>query len=241
MPIDSHLPQADLFSLVSTFKTSLFPPKESLVVTSWLGTGKSRTFFLQCTNNLHAELKCILYIFFWRKNKVDLNFLCVKHFYSTLVNSNTFSPSGIAGFKGKIASEKKMLEQLFLRLWILILVLNSPRKNWNGWWVRIYDRCHFSTSGRLFVMDESFKKIRTSELMHKLDETYLLHNIWCRIAKSEEHNSSRGSVRLIWRHKLCWTSWWALWDIRWICNVFLESDKVVLWGGGGVRTVRWLY
>ncbi len=25
--------------------TSLFPPRESLVVTSWLGTGNSRTFF----------------------------------------------------------------------------------------------------------------------------------------------------------------------------------------------------
>ncbi len=29
--------------------TSLFPPRESLVVTSRLGTGNSRTFFLRCT------------------------------------------------------------------------------------------------------------------------------------------------------------------------------------------------
>jgi hypothetical protein len=29
--------------------TSLFPPRESLVVTSRLGTGNSRTFFLQCS------------------------------------------------------------------------------------------------------------------------------------------------------------------------------------------------
>jgi hypothetical protein len=28
--------------------TSLFPPRESLVVTSRLGTGNSRTFFLRC-------------------------------------------------------------------------------------------------------------------------------------------------------------------------------------------------
>jgi hypothetical protein len=28
--------------------TSLFPPRESLVVTSQLGTGNSRTFFLRC-------------------------------------------------------------------------------------------------------------------------------------------------------------------------------------------------
>ena len=27
---------------------SLFPPRESLVVTSWLGTGNSGTFFLRC-------------------------------------------------------------------------------------------------------------------------------------------------------------------------------------------------
>jgi hypothetical protein len=30
--------------------TSLFPPKESLVVTSRLGTGNSRTFFLRCSH-----------------------------------------------------------------------------------------------------------------------------------------------------------------------------------------------
>jgi hypothetical protein len=30
--------------------TSLLPPRESLVVTSWLGTGNSRTFFLRCTD-----------------------------------------------------------------------------------------------------------------------------------------------------------------------------------------------
>ncbi len=30
--------------------TSLFPPRESLVVTSWLGKGNSLTFFLRCTS-----------------------------------------------------------------------------------------------------------------------------------------------------------------------------------------------
>jgi hypothetical protein len=30
--------------------TSLFPPRESLVLTSRLGTGKSRTFFVRCTH-----------------------------------------------------------------------------------------------------------------------------------------------------------------------------------------------
>ncbi len=62
--------------------------------------------------------------FFWRKNKVDFIFLCFKHlhfiprlygadlpFMSTLVIliQISLSPSGIAGFKGKIAKEKKML------------------------------------------------------------------------------------------------------------------------------------
>jgi hypothetical protein len=32
--------------------TSLFPPRESLVVTSRLGTGNSRTFFLRCRENM---------------------------------------------------------------------------------------------------------------------------------------------------------------------------------------------
>jgi hypothetical protein len=32
--------------------TSLFPPRESLVVTSRLGTGNSRTFFLRCSVHL---------------------------------------------------------------------------------------------------------------------------------------------------------------------------------------------
>jgi hypothetical protein len=31
-------------------RTSLFPPRESLVVTSRLGTGNSRTFFLRCND-----------------------------------------------------------------------------------------------------------------------------------------------------------------------------------------------
>ncbi len=35
--------------------TSLFPPRESLVVTSWLGTGNSRTFFLRCSLCSHAH------------------------------------------------------------------------------------------------------------------------------------------------------------------------------------------
>jgi hypothetical protein len=35
--------------------TSFFPPRESLVVTSRLGTGNSRTFFLRCRNNPHSR------------------------------------------------------------------------------------------------------------------------------------------------------------------------------------------
>jgi hypothetical protein len=46
--------------------TSLFPPRESLVVTSRLGTGNSRTFFLRCTvlvaasypNRIKERKKC---------------------------------------------------------------------------------------------------------------------------------------------------------------------------------------
>ncbi len=37
--------------------TSLFPPRESLVVTSRLGTGNSRTFFLRCTGSQHRFFK----------------------------------------------------------------------------------------------------------------------------------------------------------------------------------------
>ncbi len=33
--------------------TSLFPPRESLVVTSRLGTGNFRTFFLRCKDRLY--------------------------------------------------------------------------------------------------------------------------------------------------------------------------------------------
>jgi hypothetical protein len=40
--------------------TSLFPPRESLVVTSRLGTGNSRTFYLQCTMN--TDSTCRLFI-----------------------------------------------------------------------------------------------------------------------------------------------------------------------------------
>ncbi len=36
--------------------TSLFPPRESLVVTSRLGKGNLRTFFLQCTVSIHTKL-----------------------------------------------------------------------------------------------------------------------------------------------------------------------------------------
>ncbi len=42
--------------------TSLFPPRQSLVVTSRLGTGNSRTFFLRCmcTNNcIHLIVKSL--------------------------------------------------------------------------------------------------------------------------------------------------------------------------------------
>ncbi len=41
--------------------TSLFPPRESLVVTSRLGTGNSRTFFLRCTYAEFNGKKIIVY------------------------------------------------------------------------------------------------------------------------------------------------------------------------------------
>ncbi len=37
--------------------TSLFPPRESLVVTSRLGTGNSRSFFLRCVSNVGWTLR----------------------------------------------------------------------------------------------------------------------------------------------------------------------------------------
>ncbi len=37
--------------------TSLFPPRESLVVTSRLGTGNSRTFFLRCRSLLSVAVQ----------------------------------------------------------------------------------------------------------------------------------------------------------------------------------------
>ncbi len=44
--------------------TSLFPPRESLVVTSRLGTGKSRTFFLRCRcRRIHLPPCSQLYLF----------------------------------------------------------------------------------------------------------------------------------------------------------------------------------
>ncbi len=47
--------------------TSLFPPRESLVVTSRLGTGNSRTFFLRCSNS--KQFKCWYFNF---KKKEDI-------------------------------------------------------------------------------------------------------------------------------------------------------------------------
>jgi hypothetical protein len=40
--------------------TSLFPPRESLVVTSRLGTGNSRSFFYGVNMFLFAELSCLI-------------------------------------------------------------------------------------------------------------------------------------------------------------------------------------
>ncbi len=39
--------------------TSLFPPRESLVVTSRLGTGNSRSFFLRCIPCCFQQLKAL--------------------------------------------------------------------------------------------------------------------------------------------------------------------------------------
>jgi hypothetical protein len=39
--------------------TSLFPPRESLVVTSRLGTGNSRTFFLRCVYNTYIYMHSV--------------------------------------------------------------------------------------------------------------------------------------------------------------------------------------
>jgi hypothetical protein len=41
---------------------SLFPPRESLVETSRLGTGNLRTFFLRCKRNIHGSTggKCVV-------------------------------------------------------------------------------------------------------------------------------------------------------------------------------------
>jgi hypothetical protein len=43
----------------NSIMTSLFPPRESLVVTSWLGTGNSRTFFygvtLKSSSRIHRS------------------------------------------------------------------------------------------------------------------------------------------------------------------------------------------
>ncbi len=52
--------------------TSLFPPRESLIVTSRLGTGNSRTFFLRCSLWTHC-----LYI----KPATPCNCLTGKHKY----------------------------------------------------------------------------------------------------------------------------------------------------------------
>ncbi len=43
------------FGRNNSVMTSLFPPRESLVVTSRLGTGNSRTFFLRCTPPLELR------------------------------------------------------------------------------------------------------------------------------------------------------------------------------------------
>ncbi len=40
--------------------TSLFPPRESLVVTSRLGTGNSRTFFLRCSWSPYVSQSCFV-------------------------------------------------------------------------------------------------------------------------------------------------------------------------------------
>ncbi len=48
-----------LLSRNNSVMTSLFPPRESLVVTSRLGTGNSRTFFLRCVSDLHITIVCL--------------------------------------------------------------------------------------------------------------------------------------------------------------------------------------
>ncbi len=47
-PAGMSLTKLPLLGRNNSVMTSLFPPKESLVVTSRLGTGNSRTFFLRC-------------------------------------------------------------------------------------------------------------------------------------------------------------------------------------------------
>jgi hypothetical protein len=47
--------KADSTDLRLIFGASLFLPRESLVVTSRLGTGNSRTFFLRCTGQKSAK------------------------------------------------------------------------------------------------------------------------------------------------------------------------------------------
>ncbi len=60
--------------------TSLFPPRESLVMTSQLGTGNSRTFFLRCTWGLYVQNKGLHIL-----NTVLANL----SWYSTLQRHNT--------------------------------------------------------------------------------------------------------------------------------------------------------
>jgi hypothetical protein len=48
--------------------TSLFPPRESLVVTSRLGTGNSRTFFLRCT--VYCKHMCTVHGYMEKKAEI---------------------------------------------------------------------------------------------------------------------------------------------------------------------------
>jgi hypothetical protein len=80
--------------------TSLFPPRESVVVTSRMGTGNSRTFFLRCTYMVLHILVVIIEFFHYLLSELihkPVFTLCITKafvltvYYIPYIFSSTFS------------------------------------------------------------------------------------------------------------------------------------------------------